>query len=387
MTILAVLCALACLALGYLWGRQSLLQRLAKAEAEALASLGNRDTLRAEFGELAGRLLEEKSGKLREEAGRHFEGVVAPLRQHLEDLKGLAQADSKDRAGLSQRVLDLVQRTADFNLKADQLSVTLKGNTKAQGTWGEVILARVLVASGLREGDEYVLQGRGLKLKSEDGRSQLPDAVILLPEGRQVVIDAKASPAPYYAWAEAREEAGQLAAAALLVASLRAHIKGLSEKDYTQLEGLRTPEFTLMFVPVEPALSVALQKEPTLFEQAWEKRVVVVGPNTLFGALKVIDQIWSQERRNKNSEEIAKRGGLLYDKLTLFIEDLGRAKTAMREALAAQDEAHKKLVDGRGNLVSQAEEMKRLGAKASKKLPKAWLDAAGEEDAPAEQNL
>jgi DNA recombination protein RmuC len=171
-----------------------------------------------------------------------------------------------------------------------------------------------------------------------------------------------------------------------LVASLKRHIKALGDKDYTQLEGLRSPEFTLMFVPLEPALSVALRQDPSLFEQSWERRIVVVGPNTLFSTLKMVDQVWGQERRNKNAEEIAKRGGLLYDKIFGFIKDFAAAREAMKSALGLQEEAQRKLVDGRGSIVSQAEEMKRLGAKASKQLPENWLLAAGggtEEEATA----
>jgi DNA recombination protein RmuC len=339
------------------------------------------DKLRTEIALEAGRLLTEKSVELRAEAGRHFEGVVAPLRQNLEDLKGLAdrihRQDSESRAGLAEQVRLLTESHRSFNEQANNLSLTLKSNTRAQGAWGEVVLARVLEASGLREGSEYVLQGRGLKLKTEDGKAQLPDAVVFLPEGRQVVVDAKASLTSYFRWVEARSEAEQLVEAAELVASLKRHIKSLGDKDYTQLEGLRSPEFTLMFVPLEPALSVALRQEPGLFEQSWERRIVVVGPNTLFSTLKMVDQVWGQERRNKNAEEIAKRGGLLYDKIFGFIKDFAAAREAMKSALGLQEEAQRKLVDGRGSIVSQAEEMKRLGAKASKQLPENWLLAAG----------
>ncbi|HTA16221.1 MAG TPA: DNA recombination protein RmuC, partial [bacterium] len=314
------------------------------------------------------------------------------LRQNLEDLKGLAdrmhRQDSESRAGLAEQVRLLTESHRSFNEQANNLSLTLKSNTRAQGAWGEVVLARVLEASGLREGSEYVLQGRGLKLKTEDGRAQLPDAVVFLPEGRQVVVDAKASLTSYFRWVEARSEAEQLVEAIELVASLKRHIKALGDKDYTQLEGLRSPEFTLMFVPLEPALSVALRQDPSLFEQSWERRIVVVGPNTLFSTLKMVDQVWGQERRNKNAEEIAKRGGLLYDKIFGFIKDFAAAREAMKSALGLQEEAQRKLVDGRGSIVSQAEEMKRLGAKASKQLPENWLLAAGggtEEEAAAEK--
>lgn len=372
----------------------ALIERAARGEQaaeEALKRLREDqerlDKLRTEIALEAGRLLTEKSVELRAEAGRHFEGVVAPLRQNLEDLKGLAdrihRQDSESRAGLAEQVRLLTESHRAFNEQANTLSLTLKSNTRAQGAWGEVVLARVLEASGLREGTEYVLQGRGLKLKTEDGKAQLPDAVVFLPEGRQVVVDAKASLTSYFRWVEARSEAEQAIEAAELVASFKRHIKGLGDKDYTQLDGLRSPEFTLMFVPLEPALGVALKLDPGLFEQSWERRIVVVGPNTLFSTLKMVDQVWGQERRNKNAEEIAKRGGLLYDKVFGFIKDFAAAREAMKSALGLQEEAQRKLVDGRGSIVSQAEEMKRLGAKASKQLPENWLLAAGGGDQEA----
>jgi DNA recombination protein RmuC len=376
----------------------ALIERAARGEQaaeEALKRLREDqerlDKLRTEIALEAGRLLTEKSVELRAEAGRHFEGVVAPLRQNLEDLKGLAdrihRQDSESRAGLAEQVRLLTESHRAFNEQANTLSLTLKSNTRAQGAWGEVVLARVLEASGLREGTEYVLQGRGLKLKTEDGKAQLPDAVVFLPEGRQVVVDAKASLTSYFRWVEARSEAEQAVEAAELVASLKRHIKGLGDKDYTQLEGLRSPEFTLMFVPLEPALGVALKLDPSLFEQSWERRIVVVGPNTLFSTLKMVDQVWGQERRNKNAEEIAKRGGLLYDKVFGFIKDFAAAREAMKSALGLQEEAQRKLVDGRGSIVSQAEEMKRLGAKASKQLPENWLlAAAGGDQESLEKN-
>jgi DNA recombination protein RmuC len=406
--LLGALAALAVLALGYWLGRKgsaaplqeanaalaalhqdldALRERAVRAEQSAVEAQQRLqddqqrlEKIRGDIALEAGRLLTEKSAELRAEAGRQFEGVLAPLRQNLEDLKGLTdrihRQDSESRAGLAEQVRQLTESHRSFQDQASTLSLSLKGNNRAQGAWGEVVLATVLEASGLREGSEYVLQGRGLKLKSEDGRNQLPDAVVFLPENRQVVIDAKASLTGYFRWVEAAGPAEQEAEAAELVASLKRHIKGLGEKDYTQLEGLRAPEFTLMFVPLEGAVSVALRKDPGLFEQSWEKRIVVVGPNTLFSTLKMVDQIWGQERRNRNAEEIARRGGLLYDKVHGFIKDFAAAKEALKAALGAHEEAQRKLVDGRGSIVSQAEEMKRLGAKASKQLPEAWVAAA-----------
>jgi DNA recombination protein RmuC len=382
-------------AAGYLFGRQSaqaqlnaLSERAARAEAQAQgaqAALGadqqRLDKLRVEFSELAGRLLEEKSGKLREEAGAQFGGLLAPLKQNLDDLKSLADRMHKDdassRASLETTVKALAESHQQFSQQARDLNLTLKGNVKAQGQWGEVMLQRVLDSAGLRQGSEYVLQGKGLELKGPDGEAQKPDAVVFLPEGKHLVIDAKASVDGYLSYANASDEASRDLAAQQQMVALRKQMKDLSEKAYQANEKLSAPEFTLMFVPSEPALGLALQKDPGLFEQAWEKRIIVVGPNTLFGTLKIVAQFWGQERRNKNAEEIARKGGTLYDKFSGFIEDLGTARRAQEEALKQLQSASKKLYEGPGNLVKQAEDLRELGVKNSKRLPEALTEKAG----------
>jgi DNA recombination protein RmuC len=383
-----ILVALASLAAGYFFGLQksqsesrALLERAAKAEAEARAAKGNQDALRTEFSELASRLLEEKGAKLREEASSQLGHVLAPLKQNLDDLKSLADRMHKDdatsRASLETTVKALAESHQTFSQQARDLNLTLKGNVKAQGQWGEVMLQRVLDSAGLRQGTEYVLQGKGLELKGPDGEAQKPDAVVFLPEGKHLVIDAKASVDGYLSYANAGDEASRDAAASLQMQALRKQMKDLSEKAYQANEKLSAPEFTLMFVPSEPALGLALQKDPGLFEQAWEKRIIVVGPNTLFGTLKIVAQFWGQERRNKNAEEIARKGGTLYDKFVGFIEDLGLARKAQEEALKQMQQASKKLYEGNGNLVKQAEDLRELGVKNTKRLPEALTERAG----------
>jgi DNA recombination protein RmuC len=393
--LILLLIAGACALAGYLLGRQSaqaklneLSERAARAEAqahsaqEALGADQQRlDKLRVEFSELAGRLLEEKSGKLREEAGAQFGGLLAPLKQNLDDLKSLADRMHKDdassRASLETTVRALAESHQTFSQQARDLNLTLKGNVRAQGQWGEVMLQRVLDSAGLRQGSEYVLQGKGLEMKGPDGEAQKPDAVVFLPEGKHLVIDAKASVDGYLGWANAADEAARDLAAQQQLVALRKQIKDLSEKAYQGNEKLSAPEFTLMFVPSEPALGLALQKDPGLFESAWEKRIVVVGPNTLFSTLKIVAQFWGQERRNKNAEEIARKGGSLYDKFHGFIEDLGNARRAQEEALKQLQTASKKLYEGPGNLVKQAEDLRELGVKNSKRLSEALAEKAG----------
>jgi DNA recombination protein RmuC len=383
------------LALGWLLGRQAgqgaaqaLSERAGRAEAAAdearrqLEGDGQRlEKLKAELAAEAGRLLKEQSGELRAEAGRHFDGVVAPLRQNLEDLKALASRmhteDQASRNTLGEQVRALGEQHRVFSVRAEELARSLSGNSQGQGKWGEMMLERVLELSGLRKGTEYLPQGEGLGLKAADGSAQKPDVVILLPDGKHILIDAKAPLDGYFEQLQAPDEAARAGAAAALVKALRKQINDLAGRAYHFNEKLASPEFTLLFVPIEAALGAALQQEPALMEAAWEKRVVLVGPNMLFGTLKVVGQIWAQERRSQNAEEIARRGGLLYDKLVGFVEDLSGARKAMKAALDAQEEAHKKLVSGRGNAIGQAEELKRLGARVSKDLPSGWTDAAG----------
>jgi DNA recombination protein RmuC len=386
MTLLIV--ALACAAAGYLLGllksqseSRSLLERAARAEAEAQGAkdaLGadqqRLDKLKSEFGELAGRLLEDRSNKLREDATLQFGHLMAPLKQGLDDFKRMHSEDSLSRNTLTEQIRSLKDAHSVLSSKTDDLSLSLKGNVKAQGKWGEVMLSRVLELSGLEAGRNYRLQAEGLELKDEAGNPQRPDAVVLLPDGKQLIVDAKAPLEGYFLTLEAKTDAERKAGLEALVKALRTQITGLSAKKYYANAKLSTPEFTLMFIPIEGALSLALQQEPKLFEDAWEKRILLVGPNMLFGTLKVTGQIWSQEKRNRNAEEIATRGGLLYEKLIGFVADFSKAKESLLEA-------QKKLVDGPGNLISQAQKLKELGARTDKKLPSAWLEAAGEDEA------
>lgn len=376
-----LLAAAAGLGLGLWLGRRgadALRERAARAEAQAEtarqaleADQARLDKLKAEIAAEAARILEDNRGRLREEAGQQFDKVLGPLRQNLEDLKRLHEAGARGQAGLAEQLRGLSEAHSAFAAKAEELSLSLRGNVRAQGQWGEVLLERVLELSGLAQGSQYVLQGEGLELRGEDGGLQKPDAVILLPDGKHLVVDAKAPLEGYFSSVNANDEAARAEGAAALVKALKAQISGLAGRKYHASPKLGSPDFTLLFVPIEAALGTALQTEPTLFETAWEKRVVLVGPNMLFGTLKVVGQLWGQEKRNKNAEEIARRGGLLYEKLAGFVADFAKAKEALLEA-------QKKLVDGPGNVISQAQKLKELGAKTDKSLPPAWVEKAEE---------
>jgi DNA recombination protein RmuC len=246
------------------------------------------------------------------------------------------------------------------------LTNALKGESKTQGTWGEVILERVLEKSGLVKGREYEIQ---MAAKTEDGKRMQPDVVVHLPESKDLIIDSKVSLTAYERYCTADEPGQRAVELAAHIQSLRQHIKQLSSKDYQNLSSIRTLDFVLLFVPVEAAFSLAVQEDNELFSSAFDKNIVLVAPSTLLATLRTIQNIWRYEQQNKNAQEIAERAGALYDKFVNFVadlEDIGGRLTAVQ---TAYDKAHNKLASGRGSLVSRAETMRELGAKVTKTLP------------------
>ncbi|HYQ51019.1 MAG TPA: DNA recombination protein RmuC, partial [Pseudomonas sp.] len=264
-----------------------------------------------------------------------------------------------------ERLQQLNQRLSD---EATNLTQALKGQ-KTQGNWGELILERVLEHAGLEKGREYQTQ---VSLKSADGERFQPDVLILLPGDKQVVVDAKVSLTAYQQYVSSSDEN----ALKQHVQSLRSHVKGLSSKDYSRLEGLHSLDFVLLFVPIEAAFSAALQAEPNLFQEAFDRQIVIVSPTTLLATLRVIDSLWKQERQGQNAREIAERAGWLYDKFVLFIQDLDELGSRLQQVDKAYAAARNKLCEGRGNLVSRSEQLKLLGARASKSLPADLLERA-----------
>ena len=256
-------------------------------------------------------------------------------------------------------------------MDAVNLTNALKGESKTQGTWGELKLEKILEASGLLKGREYDVQ---VSMKNEAGARLQPDVVVHLPENKDVIIDSKVTLTAYHRYVSTETETERQQQAALHVQSLQKHIKDLSAKDYQNLIGVQTLDFVLMFLPVEDAFNLAVQKDPELFSRAFENNIILVGPSTLLATLKTIQHIWRNEYQTKNAQEIAKRAGYLYDKFVNFIEDLEDVGLRLNKAQDAYDKAHNKLTSGRGNLVSRAETLRELGAKTSKTLPKAVLE-------------
>ncbi len=340
---------------------------------------GARDELRAQFAELAGKIFEEREQRFAEASHERLGQLLDPLKERIQlfekRVEESYQNEARERFSLARELERLQQLNQRLGDEATNLTRALQGQ-KTQGNWGELILERVLEHAGLEKGREYHTQ---VSLRSADGERFQPDVLIQLPGDKQVVVDAKVSLTAYQALTCAEDESSRALALKQHVLSLRNHLKGLSLKDYQRLEGLQSLDFVLLFVPIEAAFAAALQGDPELFQEAYSKHIVIVSPTTLLATLRVIDSLWRQERQSQNAREIAERAGALYDKFAAFIQDLDEIGTRLQQLDKAYLGARNKLTDGRGNLVSRAEQLKLLGARASKRLPADWLERAGAE--------
>ena len=351
-----------------------------KTHEQRLADLqGARDELRAQFAELAGKIFEEREQRFAETSHERLGQLLDPLKERIQSFEKRVeesyQNEARERFSLAKELERLQQLNQRLGDEATNLTRALQGQ-KTQGNWGELILERVLEHAGLEKGREYHTQ---VSLKSADGERFQPDVLIQLPGDKQVVVDAKVSLTAYQALICAEDEGSRALALKQHVLSLRNHLKGLSLKDYQRLEGLQSLDFVLLFVPIEAAFAAALQADPELFQDAYSKHIVIVSPTTLLATLRVIDSLWRQERQSQNAREIAERAGGLYDKFAAFIQDLDEIGSRLQQLDKAYLGARNKLTDGRGNLVGRAEQLKLLGARASKRLPADWLERAGAE--------
>ena len=337
---------------------------------------GSRDELRAQFAELAGKIFDEREQRFAETSQQRLGQLLDPLKERIQSFEKRVeesyQAEARERFSLGKELERLQQLNLRLSDEATNLTRALKGQ-KTQGNWGELILERVLEHAGLEKGREYQTQ---VNLKGPDGERFQPDVLIYLPGDRQVVVDSKVSLTAYQQYVAAEDATLGQAALKQHVQSLRNHVKGLSDKDYKRLEGLHSLDFVLLFVPIEAAFSAALQAEPNLFQEAFDRHIVIVSPTTLLATLRVIDSLWKQERQSQNAREIAERAGWLYDKFVLFIQDLDEVGNRLQQLDKAYSAARNKLTEGRGNLVSRSEQLKLLGARASKSLPADLLERA-----------
>ncbi|CAI8873899.1 DNA recombination protein RmuC homolog [Pseudomonas chlororaphis] len=337
---------------------------------------GSRDELRAQFAELAGKIFDEREQRFAENSQQRLGQLLDPLKERIQSFEKRVeesyQAEARERFSLGKELERLQQLNLRLSDEATNLTRALKGQ-KTQGNWGELILERVLEHAGLEKGREYQTQ---ISLKGPDGERFQPDVLIMLPGDKQVVVDSKVSLTAYQQFVAADDEVIGQAALKQHVLSLRNHVKGLAGKDYKRLEGLHSLDFVLLFVPIEAAFSAALQAEPNLFQEAFDRNIVIVSPTTLLATLRVIDSLWKQERQSQNAREIAERAGWLYDKFVLFIQDLDEVGNRLQQLDKAYSAARNKLTEGRGNLVSRSEQLRLLGARASKSLPADLLERA-----------
>lgn len=324
---------------------------------------------RDEFKNLANEILEEKSKKFTEQNKEKLDTLLKPLGEKISEFQKRVEEnhreDLKGRSALGQHLRTLQELNQKMSEEAKNLTKALKGDTKKQGNWGEVILQRILEKSGLRKGFEYDTQQ---STTTEDGRRLQPDVIVQLPDEKKLVVDSKVSLTAYEKYTSAEDESTQLSALRQHVQSLRNHVKGLSGKNYEQLHGFKSPDFVLMFIPVEPAFGLAMQYDANLYNEAFEKNIIIVSPTTLLATLSTIENVWKQEYQNRNAMEIARRGGLLYDKFSGFVDNLETVGKRIQQTQQSYDSAMKQLSEGTGNLVGQAEKLRELGANASKKI-------------------
>ncbi|WP_424955414.1 DNA recombination protein RmuC [Ectopseudomonas oleovorans] len=346
---------------------------------------GARNELRAQFSELATKIFDEREQRFAETSQQRLGQLLDPLKERIQAFEKRVdesyQQEARERFSLSKELERLQQLNQRLGDEATNLTRALKGQ-KTQGNWGELVLERVLEHAGLEKGREYHTQ---VSLKGAGGERFQPDVLIRLPGDRQVIVDAKVSLSAYQQYVAAVDEPIRQQALKQHLISLRSHLKGLSGKDYQRLEGLHSLDFVLLFVPIEAAFAAALQAEPDLFQEAFEQQVVIVSPTTLLATLRVIDSLWRQERQGQNAREIAERAGQLYDKFVAFVADLDEMGSRLQQLDKAYASARNKLVDGRGNLIGRVENLKLLGARASKSLPGELLERSA--DLPALDEL
>ncbi len=358
------------------------LQEQQKNNHEKIQLLQNAEAqLKTQFENLANKIFEDRSKHFTAQNKASMEHIVSPIQSQLTDFKKRVETvyenETKDRVSLREEILSLRRDTAQMNQEALNLTKALKGDQKIQGNWGEMVLEKVLEQSGLRKGIEYETQGA---FRDEDKKLFKPDVIVRLPEEKDVVVDSKVSLLAYeqYCSAENDQDAGNALKAH--IKSVRDHIKGLSDKDYSGLKGLRSLDFVLLFMPVESAFMAAFQADEKLFTDAFEHKIVVVTPTTLLATLKTIENIWRYERQNENAKMIAEKAGTLYDKIRGFVEDLEKLGNQLSTANKTYDGVMNKLTTGHGNLVRQASSFVDLGVKVKKTLPKSLTEQAGEDE-------
>ncbi len=335
---------------------------------------------KAEFEILANSIFKEKTKEFTETNKTNLDTILNPLKEKIktfeEKVEKSYNTEAAERNSLKGEIKALVTLNKQISEEANNLAKALKGDSKKQGNWGEIILEKVLERSGLQKGVEYDMQ---VSMGTEEGKRVQPDVIVHLPDKKHIVVDAKVSLVAYDSFVNAKAEEDQAQHLQAHITSVKNHVKGLSEKNYQSLGGLNTPDFVLLFMPIESSFSLAVQADNELFNFAWDRKIVIVSPSTLLATLRTIASIWKQERQTRNALEIARQSGDLYDKFVGFVDELIAVGKKMNDAKGSYDEAMKKLSTGKGNLVRRAETIKELGAKTTKDIPGALIERANEE--------
>lgn len=357
------------------------LEQERKHFAEQLALLQNaKAELAKEFENIAHKIFDNKQQQFSVNSKTLLDSTLDPLKLQLTEFRkkveDVYEKENAERNRLAGQVQELQKQAQKIGEDAVNLAQALKGNTKAQGNWGEVVLERLLEESGLQKGREYDTQ---VNFTAGDGSRLMPDVIVHLPENKDIVIDAKCSLVDYEKFCSADDEAERKLHLNAHVSSLRNHIRNLSVKDYQKLEGIKALDFVFIFIPIEAAFMFALQHEPGLYREAYDRHIILVSPTTLLATLRTVENIWRYEKQNKNAERIAKDAGALHDQFVLLLESLDAIGHSLNKTQEAYTKARERLSTGRGNLVKRVDDIRRLGAKTKKAIPASLLEEVDSE--------
>lgn len=341
----------------------------------------NKEQLKQEFSNLANEIFDHKGKRFAEQNQENLNALLKPFREQVEQFRkrvdDIHTQDTQGRAELKTQLDSLKEMNNQLNQQAGDLTRALRGDKKLQGNWGELQVERILESAGLQRGREFE---REANFKDEDGQNRRPDFIVYLPDGKHLIIDSKVSLNDYQHYVSAEEELEREAALKRHIASVRQHIRSLSDKDYPHLEGMKAPDFVLMFMPVEPAFIAAFQADPQLFNDGFERNIVVVTPTTLLATLRTVANLWTLERQNDNAKKLFDQAGKVYDKLRIFAEKMEKLGNQLGTAQRTYDDAWSSLRDGRGSLVRQVEVLEELGASVRRKLPESVATGLAENE-------
>jgi DNA recombination protein RmuC len=367
---------------------QNAIRLEAALESERKQGLGRieslneaKEALTIQFKNLANDILDDKTRRFTEQNALSIDALLKPLQTKLTEFKEQVSTsyanESRERFALKSEIERLSALNVKMSDETRSLTQALKGDSKVQGNWGELVLESILESSGLRKGEEYLVQDSHTQA---DGSRLQPDIVVRLPEGRHLVVDSKVSITAYARHAESLDADTAQTELNAHIQSLRQHIQGLSSKNYSSLYGVGSVDFVLMFIPIEPAFLLALKSAPNLYQEALAKNIVLVCPSTLMATLRTVAHLWRQDHQNKNALEIARQCGALYDKFVGFIDDMEKLGQRIDQAQTSYHDAFNKLKTGKGNLIRTAERVRELGVKPSKTLPSGLLDSVADTD-------